>query len=86
MNTTNARSEYSLAVIFGAAGANDARVDVEFAMEKDLTSPTAFTIDTMNDLQSSLASSHKFPVTAFRLNVREYTTGTITLRILQSND
>lgn len=61
-----------------------ATVDVEFAIQKDLSgSVDAIQHDQLNSLTTSTASLEDAPVTAFRLNVTSYTSGDITLRILQ---
>lgn len=81
LNSFSGGNIASLGVIIS----DTATVDVEFALEEDLTSPNAFQHDILNTLTVSTGSSHPYPVTAVRLNVTSYTSGTITLLTLQGN-
>jgi hypothetical protein len=59
-------------------------VDVEFTVENDLTgSPICIQHEVLNTRTSSIGSDQLSPVTAFRLNITSYTSGTATLKILQ---
>jgi hypothetical protein len=78
-----AGNDFFLVVDMNEAGAG--RVDVEFAVQKTLDANTSsIQHNILKDITSSTASTLHVPVTAFRLNVLEYTAGTITLRIIQS--
>ena len=57
--------------------------DVEFAVEKDLTSPEAIVHDVLTGITASAASDMQSPASAFRLNLTSYTSGTVTLRVVQ---
>ena len=77
--TGKAPKNYTLAVV----STGTATYDVEFAIEKDLSSPNAIQHDQLKEKTASAASVEQVPATAFRLNVTAYTSGTLTLYILQ---
>lgn len=73
--------KYTLLLDFNGASAT---ADVEFCVEEDLTAPEAVTHDILNGITASTASDMLSPVSAFRLNLSAYSSGTVTLRVLQS--
>ena len=82
MNTVGyPRHTYTLTVDFNGATAT---ADVEFAIEKDLTSPEAITHDVLTGITGTTTSDLYSPVSAFRLNLSAYTSGTVTLKIVQA--
>ena len=74
------KGTFTLLVDFDGATAT---ADVEFAVEKDLTSPEAITHDVLTGITASAASDMQSPASAFRLNLTSYTSGTVTLKVVQ---
>lgn len=60
-----------------------ATADVEFAVEKDLTSPEPIKHAVLKGITTSTASDFLSPASAFRLNLTSYTSGTVTLKVVQ---
>ena len=79
VNSVTGGSNTSLALVLSGT----ATASVEFAIEKDLTSPQAYTHDILSAITTSTSSAHIYPATAFRINVSSYTSGTVTLYVLQ---
>jgi hypothetical protein len=62
-------------------------VDVEFSIEKNLDSNTkAMQHHILKDVDESLASNLKIPITGIRLNVLTYGSGSVVLRVMQHED
>ena len=77
----NRKAPYTLLVDFNGATAT---VDVEFSVEEDPNDNSVEPIkhSVLKDVTESSASDMKSPVSAFRLNVTAYTSGTVTLRVV----
>jgi len=80
--SVNASDDYTIVVQFSSD--YSALVDVEFAIESDLTDPTIICHDVLNNLETTIASTVMTPMSAIRLNVKSYKGGTITLKLLQA--
>lgn len=60
-----------------------ATADVEFTVDEDLTSATAISHSVLSSITSTTASDMLTPVSGFRINVSSYTSGTVTLKVVQ---
>jgi hypothetical protein len=61
-------------------------VDLEFAVQKDLSVATPIQHHILKNITESTASTLHIPVTAFRLNVLSYGSGNVTFRAVQHED
>jgi hypothetical protein len=82
VSTLSAKSKYTLALDF-TTGSGVGTADVEFTLDEDLTSPLALTHDVLTAKTATTASDMYSPVSAFRLNLSAYTSGTVTLQVRQ---
>jgi len=80
-NNSRKNSSYTLGVIVEGT----LKVDVEFCIDPNLDTPAVYCHPILNNTSSSSASDLGFPVSAFRLNIKEHTSGTAKLEVLQSN-
>jgi hypothetical protein len=77
---------YNFLLVVDMEDNTNATVSVEFTVDKDLTNPRAIEHHIMKDLTKSLASTLQVPATGFRLNVKGYSKGTVTFKLLQHQD
>ena len=83
VSTLTGHSKYTLVLDFDT-GSGVGTADVQFTIEDDLTgSPKAITHDVLTAKTATTASDMYSPVTAFRLNMSAYTSGTVTLQVRQ---
>ena len=73
---------YTILVEYSSA--NSATATVEFAIERDLDNATAICHPVLKDLRDTTSSTFQAPMTGVRLDVGDYMSGTITLKVLQS--